>query len=370
MLNIANRLWRKINGVCVKIYSIYKTYKKYRSYAKKKSGKNYANQLVEMIALLFKGYHEEEYYILNLYDDTKDYVSTRQFNTIIETLNPPNRRGLVDSNKYILSQYLTNHNLPTPKCYGILHKTYGFTTSFMSLRNLYELRLLLKHIDACPIVFKPAGNTRGGFGVFAAEKYEVDNDSIKVNDGIRITLESFYEKLKPSLALGVLIQEKVLQHDMVAKIHPFSTNCARIYSVIDGKGNMLIIGAIIKFGSRKSVVDNSKASKGVFSKIDIQTGVVGPAYEFFKRDPMEYHPYTLQRIEGLELPYWNQALELVKKAHTILAFRCGTFGWDIAFGQNMPIIIEANSKWDHNHFQKAHQMSLNKTILKQILDAQ
>ena len=355
-----------ITRIIAKLKSILNYIEKYGRFALKESGKNKWIQFYEIIRFRQQGFQESEYYILNLYNGNKGYLSKREHINNIQILNPPaNKR--IEFNKYMFSNYMRGHDLPTPRCYGILHERWGFTQDHNRLNCIEDLRKILINFNT-PIVLKPVGNTKQGAGVCTIEKYDSKNDEVLFNWNKKTKLQNLYQKLYAVNKSGVVIQDKIIQHDVLSKIHSKSVNCVRIYSLITTDKKVEILGALVKFGSKGAVVDNTMLSDGVFTKVDLDTGELGDSYNFFDPKPIAKHPYTGEAIKGLILPHWNDVVNITKKAHSILPF-ADSFGWDIAISVDGPVIIEANMDWDHNHFQKAMQMSLKDTILEKVVRA-
>jgi glutathione synthase/RimK-type ligase-like ATP-grasp enzyme len=59
-------------------------------------------------------------------------------------------------------------------------------------------------------------------------------------------------------------------------------------------------------------------------------------------DPVPVHPMTGERIEGFQLPFWKESVELALRAHETLP-TIALVGWDIALTAEGPVIIEGNS---------------------------
>lgn len=55
----------------------------------------------------------------------------------------------------------------------------------------------------------------------------------------------------------------------------------------------------------------------------------------------ETHPMTGATIRGFEVPYWNEILDMCKKAAKITP-EVRYSGWDVAITEAGPIFIEAN----------------------------
>ena len=72
------------------------------------------------------------------------------------------------------------------------------------------------------------------------------------------------------------------------------------------------------------------------------TGVLKPKYGAQR---VEVHPDSGVRFTGLQVPFWNEVLELCRGAARICP-NLRSIGWDIAIAPGGPMIIEANHKWD------------------------
>jgi hypothetical protein len=69
-----------------------------------------------------------------------------------------------------------------------------------------------------------------------------------------------------------------------------------------------------------------------------------------KKDVYKVHPMTGHPIEGFRLPDWEQALEMVAKAASKIP-EMAYIGWDVAFSENGPLIIEGNNFPGHDIYQ-------------------
>ncbi|HET6556569.1 MAG TPA: sugar-transfer associated ATP-grasp domain-containing protein, partial [Prolixibacteraceae bacterium] len=56
------------------------------------------------------------------------------------------------------------------------------------------------------------------------------------------------------------------------------------------------------------------------------------------------HPITKQQIIGFHVPFWNETLQMIKKA-ALLHPENKSIGWDIAITANGPELIEGNHNW-------------------------
>lgn len=92
-----------------------------------------------------------------------------------------------------------------------------------------------------------------------------------------------------------------------------SVNTIRIYSVLDNKGNVHILKAVLRVGVGESIVDNFH-SGGVIYPINIEHGFIESKGQIrAQKDGVFVHPGTDKIMLGLVIPHWDMAKETIKK---------------------------------------------------------
>lgn len=81
-----------------------------------------------------------------------------------------------------------------------------------------------------------------------------------------------------------------------------------------------------------------------------------------------HHPDTQARIEGVDLPYWQQMVDLALLAHERLGGPCFV-GWDIALTVNGPIVLEGNDKFGVDLAQMPQGQPLGETKYPEVVMA-
>jgi hypothetical protein len=61
------------------------------------------------------------------------------------------------------------------------------------------------------------------------------------------------------------------------------------------------------------------------------------------------HPASGRTTVDFQLPYFDEAVELVTTAHAKAFARFPTVGWDIAIADEGPMIVEMNISWGTEH---------------------
>ena len=133
-----------------------------------------------------------------------------------------------------------------------------------------------------------------------------------------------------------LVEEYVKQHHDLNNLYSGSVNTLRIITFLDKKVH--ILKAIIKFGTTGQI-DNHVAG-GMYTFLDKNGCVLYPACDDFGHVYYK-HPVTDANIVGFKVPYFKEALQLVKKAGKIVP-QIRYVGWDVAITENGPVIIEGN----------------------------
>jgi hypothetical protein len=170
----------------------------------------------------------------------------------------------------------------------------------------------------------------GGVGCYLLKRDEL-GDSLK--------------KIGDKLLQGSFIhQEAVQQHEIIQTINPSSLNTIRFETYIDKSRKVHILSSYMRFGVGKNIVDNA-SSGGFFVAINQETGkLTGKGYQKIKGNGggniFLAHPDTKVLLEGIEIPFFKEACDLVHKAVEYVPERY--VGWDVAISKTGPLIIEGN----------------------------
>lgn len=65
------------------------------------------------------------------------------------------------------------------------------------------------------------------------------------------------------------------------------------------------------------------------------------------------HPISGIKFENFQIPYWEETISLVKKAHQHF-YGVKTIGWDVAITPDGPKLIEGNIDWNFPMAQMAN----------------
>ena len=180
--------------------------------------------------------------------------------------------------------------------------------------------------DLKKVICKPLRGSQGN-GVFIAD---VLTEQQKID---------LYNKLCNK---EYLIEEIIKQNKIISEICSESVNSIRIYSVINKRKEIEIIGSVLRIGSGFNSTDNY-SSGGFAATIDVNTGTVISRAVKQNGEYVYFHPKSGKKIIGLQIPNWNKVKETVENAHKkITEFRY--IGWDVVVCDDMRVvIIEGNT---------------------------
>ena len=140
-----------------------------------------------------------------------------------------------------------------------------------------------------------------------------------------------------------LFQEAVRQHDGMAALYPHSLNTLRVLTGQDAGGGARVLCAVGRMGSGGATVDNSHAG-GLFIGVDLGTGRLMPyAHRLYGYggDRFGRHPDTGVQFEGYPVPFFDEAMEVARRAHDWLPHPYA--GWDVGITPDGPVVIEGNA---------------------------
>jgi len=315
-------------------------------------GKSRCRQMLEIGVLGLKGYGAADYYLLGLYKDpglAARFMTNAQYNEARRRLNKP-VQGIIEFNKWIFAKYCESLGIPTPHCYGVFNREFGFTEDQASLRSFEDLCALLCSVGK-PIVVKPLAGNRGD-GVRVFKEIDRGQQILVGANRSKTTFRQLHEALAGK-GDAWLVQEKVEQHPVLSELHASSVNTARIITLRGESGDIVILTAALRIGVGGAEVDNTTGG-GIAAEIDLASGICRAAKSRSSIRPIVTHPDTGHQIEGLALPCWAGVKETTLKAHQFLPF-ARSLGWDVAFGPSGPVILEVNGSWYYNRVQMTGQ---------------
>ena len=136
-----------------------------------------------------------------------------------------------------------------------------------------------------------------------------------------------------------LLEELIIQHPKVNEIYPTAVNTLRVVT-IHHEGKTKVVCTYFRIGNNSNYVDNFNSS-GMVAPVDEYTGIVKDKAIDKTKKLYEAHPFSGTPIKGFRFPFWDEAMDMVRKASEVIP-QMGYVGWDVAFTPNGPLIVEGN----------------------------
>ncbi len=136
------------------------------------------------------------------------------------------------------------------------------------------------------------------------------------------------------------VEQAVTQHAEMNRLCASSVNTVRMVTLAAG-GEVELMYSLVRMGSGESDVDNI-SSGGMYCPLD-ERGVITAA-AFCDKTGLYYaqHPVSKTELVGFRIPDFERAVELVKRAALVVP-EVRYVGWDVAFSQGGPLLIEGNT---------------------------
>ena len=278
---------------------------------KKVSGKNGIFLFLDMIycGLVYQsGYIE--YDIFHFYDlnakQRDSYITRGRLNTMIHRLNEPENWEML-ANKAEFDRVFKDY----------IHR------ESLDIRNA-TIEDLEKFVTGKEYVIGKVLRGSCGKGIY----------KLKVSD--YPTLKDMWDLIHRD-EIG-LIEDLVVQHPVLATIHPYSVNTLRVMTIlVDGVAHIPCV--YLRIGNGKHV-DNLN-SGGFGAEVNIKSGIIDTvAVDKFGKQAT-VHPLTNAPITGVQLPMFDEVKEFCRQAATVVP-GIRMVGWDVCITENGPLLIEGN----------------------------
>ena len=181
------------------------------------------------------------------------------------------------------------------------------------------------------IVFIKQPKNFGGMGVKRLDCTDIDLDN-----------DNELKKIKDMIMEGkfYLVEECLKQHEEMNKLYPNSINTIRVVTVLDKKDEAHVMYTYVRMGVGGNYVDNV-TSGGCYAMINPNGVITTPALCDKTSEFFDEHPDTHTVFNGFKVPYYNEVVELCKKAAHVEP-HVRYIGWDVCVTPTGPVFVEGN----------------------------
>jgi len=343
---------------------------------KRTTGKGLARQMAEQLKLAAThSLLPPWYYIFELHDDAKRrrageylqrfetkrfvYPFLRKYNGGLPV--PAVRSTMHLSDKAMFADRCAAHGLPAVTAIMVIEQG-RIVRSEGDASTLPPIDLFVKFLR--------------GTGGRGAQRWEYrGTDSYRDHVGRGLSASGLLEQLKAltvATRRGCVVLPRLKNHAAIADLSNGALATVRAVSCRNERGEFEVTNASFRMAQgRTSIVDNFHAG-GIVAKIDLRSGELGPATDGAMalgpgRGWCDQHPDTGGRIAGRRLPYWQETLDLARRAHTLAFADHVVIGWDIAILDDGPRLIEGNKGPDLDLVQKSHREPVGNARLGELL---
>lgn len=225
--------------------------------------------------------------------------------------------------KYLFYKYLSSFNIPTPKVFAV----YKFGKLYDTELNEIKVDILFDKKD---YFLKDIGGQCASFV-----------KHIKTYDD--------FCRIKPDLDGCYILQEALKQGDNLNQLNPSAINTLRIVTVFDGYNEPYIFSSVLRIGTKKTGNVDNLAVGGIAVGISDDGSLKSIGY-YKKNEKTTIHPDTHISFKGFKIYEYNKAVNMVLNAHKKF-YGIKAIGWDVAFTENGPFIIEGNDNWEISFMQ-------------------
>jgi len=196
------------------------------------------------------------------------------------------------------------------------------------------------------IVKDRAGAYGSGFRAFCRDGAAF----VSVDDGRRLELASLATFLRKS---DLIIQQRLFDDPRLEQLSGRrGLQTARINTLLHEDGSVEVLFWMLKILGGRTTLDNFSMGStgnliGIGDRRDL--GVLRAAVTLHSSGSglvrIANHPATGLPFDGFRIPWWSEAVELVRRAQQCFP-ALPALGWDVALTAAGPRIIEANAQWD------------------------
>jgi hypothetical protein len=203
---------------------------------------------------------------------------------------------------------------------------------------------------------------RIGMGGDGSERFRWRDMIFESNRGGRLRPEDLCEYLQTRARTenrALLVQPALSNHPQLGVDERGALATARLVTGISLDGAVIPLFAYIYFGHRNQIV-----AHGRVAPVDIANGRLISAPQDFPKNRANKEEISSPRV--CTLPDWEILLRHAKTAHQACS-DCAFIGWDTAFTQYGPMLLEGNANWCADVYQSLCGKPLGHTKFASLL---
>ncbi|MFK7874299.1 MAG: sugar-transfer associated ATP-grasp domain-containing protein [Paracoccaceae bacterium] len=258
-------------------------------------------------------------------------------------------RGFV-RDKALFTQLLHSVGIAATKTQALIHPQRGLGT-IPCLKGREDVVDFLASRAVFPIFGKPVEGS-GSIGSSLIQSVDASQGRLRLGNGQDVDLNAFAQELIADYPEGFILQSAIDQHSDLTRVIGTAIGTLRVVTLRDHTG-IKPLYTLWKIPSPDAMSDNYWQNGSMIADVTIDGQVghcargTGPNYHSLQR-----HPVSEIQFSNVRIPFWDKVLNTACAAHAVFP-EFGVIGWDIALGQDGPIVVEANDNPYHALYQTA-----------------
>ncbi|NTI26699.1 hypothetical protein G6M87_24275 [Rhizobium rhizogenes] len=312
---------------------------------------------------------ETEFYAYELYKpevsakDIAAYIGKVRQKELYKVCNSPYWLA-ISEDKALFELLLKGAGLSAAKTIAIFSQVqrWGFDQQLHSKEDLRDF--LAK--QSFPIFCKPID---GMMGIGAMKIAGFDGHKVSLSENDTQEFQDFYHYITHLTTNGFVFQRCIDQEQTVSEL--FGPDVCAVRFLVLNRSAPCIESAVLRSAGGGAALDHRWQKGNIFAAINADTGEITNAImqsDGIAFESVENNPATGSRLLGAILPYWQEAVELVLRAATLLP-DVRTQSWDIAISRSGPVALEFNWGGSVAMLQFAHKRGILSSAFEVHLEA-
>jgi hypothetical protein len=307
--------------------------------ARADNGVSVPRQIIDLVRLrLGEGkLTPEDYYRMRVYRKDLSFAQKREFISQ-GAVHLVGGWAIIAHDKLIAQALLEKEGVRTAPIHAVCHplRTYG---ACQMLRSSEEVLRYLDG-DVYPFVAKPVT------GIFSEDLAVVEaidkaRGTLRLVDDRIVPIREFADRCV-NARHGMLFQEKLDPHPEIAE-HVSARLCTLRLIVLLERNDVRLFRALWKIAGNGNVADNYWRPGNSIARLDLESGRIeecvtglGPDFRVVEKSPA-----TGQRLRGFAVPFYAEAVDLVRGAARVF-IGIKMQAWDVAVTPDGPVALELN----------------------------